>query len=483
MPRPVIAIRAPWAAALRRPGAVFSFVASACAFTGSAIALPVAIAAQQVPRAIYADPPRDSAHPARMEVLHIPTGGVKVNGVAYLAAGAGVHPTLLLLHGWPGNEKNLDLAQAVRRAGWNAITFNYRGSWGSPGKFSFAQNLADANAALTFLRAPGNARALGIDTTDIVLAGHSMGGWVTVLTAAHDDRLRGAILISAADMGAAGFLPHDQLVKLASENSETLTATPEQQAQELSAHRAAWRFDRAYGGLATVPLLVVTSNDGLAPTNDSLVAAVRARGNRNVTTVHLPTDHPYSDQRIALEGAVLRWLAQLGAAAESPAVAAPARTPSWPAIPDTPAGFVLRAWLEAFNSGDSATIDGYDRRYQPDRTLADEMRFREQTGGFDLVSILRSEPRDLAFLVRERKSPMVGFGAITVADTELLRVSDFSLRAVGPNAAADSLKIDATERARVIAGAARLVLRLPGGSGAYRRHAAGAARARGVRRG
>ncbi|MDO8912512.1 MAG: hypothetical protein Q8N10_08825 [Phenylobacterium sp.] len=32
-----------------------------------------------------------------------------------------------------GNEKNLDLAQAVRRAGWNAVTFNYRGSWGSPG--------------------------------------------------------------------------------------------------------------------------------------------------------------------------------------------------------------------------------------------------------------------------------------------------------------------------------------------------------------
>ncbi|MFD3266336.1 hypothetical protein [Phenylobacterium ferrooxidans] len=32
-----------------------------------------------------------------------------------------------------GNEKNLDLAQAVRRAGWNAAAFNYRGSWGSPG--------------------------------------------------------------------------------------------------------------------------------------------------------------------------------------------------------------------------------------------------------------------------------------------------------------------------------------------------------------
>jgi pimeloyl-ACP methyl ester carboxylesterase len=236
---------------------------------------------------------------------------VKVNGVAYLAPGAGAHPTLLLLHGWPGNEKNLDLAQAVRRAGWNAITFNYRGSWGSPGAFGFAHCLEDAQAVLAYLRDAATAKSLGIDTTRIVMAGHSMGGWVTVLTAARDHGLRGAILISAADMGAAGTMPHDRLVRAASENSETLAATPEQMAQELSAHGAEWRFDRAYDGLASVPMLVLTSNDGLAPRNDSLVEAVRARGNRNVTALHLATDHSYSDQRIALESAVIRWLEAL----------------------------------------------------------------------------------------------------------------------------------------------------------------------------
>src|SRR5665213_263086 len=146
------------------------------------LAAGTALGAQQVPKAIYTDPPHNTQHPARMEVLHIPSGDVKINGVAYLAAGAGVHPTFVLLHGLPGNEKNLDLAQAVRRAGWNAITFNYRGSWGSPGKFRFAQNLEDADAVLAFLRDPANAAKLGIDTMHLVLAGHSMGGWVTVLT-------------------------------------------------------------------------------------------------------------------------------------------------------------------------------------------------------------------------------------------------------------------------------------------------------------
>src|SRR2546426_8591488 len=137
----------------------------------------------QVPRAISADPPRDSVHPARMEVLHIPSGGVNINGVAYIASGPGAHPAFIFFYGLPGNEKNLDLAQAVRRAGWNAITMNYRGSWGSPGSFQFAHTLEDADAALAYLRDTANVRALAIDTTRMVLAGHSMGGWVTAMTA------------------------------------------------------------------------------------------------------------------------------------------------------------------------------------------------------------------------------------------------------------------------------------------------------------
>jgi pimeloyl-ACP methyl ester carboxylesterase len=88
---------------------------------------------------------------------------VEINALAYVAAGIGPHPTLVLCHGWPGNEKNLDLAQAVRRAGWNVVTFNYRGSWGSPGNFHFAQNPEDAKAVLAYLRDPANAAKLGVD--------------------------------------------------------------------------------------------------------------------------------------------------------------------------------------------------------------------------------------------------------------------------------------------------------------------------------
>jgi pimeloyl-ACP methyl ester carboxylesterase len=270
-------------------------------------ALASSVAAQQTPRAIYVDPPRDTTHPARMVVLHIPSGDVKINGVAYTASGAGVHPTFVFFHGLPGNEKNIDLAQAVRRAGWNAITVNYRGSWGSPGEFRFANNLADADAVLSFLR--DSAKVLGVDTTRIVIAGHSMGGWVVAHTAAHHPELLGAVMISAADLGRVGSMPRAQLVAFMADNMESLAGvTAEGMADELLGGASNWTFDTDAPGLAQTPVLVLTSEDGLAPQSNALVQHLRAEGNKRVTTLHRRTDHSWSDSRIALESAIIKWL-------------------------------------------------------------------------------------------------------------------------------------------------------------------------------
>ena len=130
------------------------------------MATPAQAAPAIVDPAVYTDPALDSAHPAKMAVVHIPSGDVAINGVVYVAAGPGSHPVVVLCHGLPGNEKNLDLAQAIRRAGWTVITFNYRGSWGSPGSYSFANDLADVDAVLAYARDPANAAKLGLDPDD-----------------------------------------------------------------------------------------------------------------------------------------------------------------------------------------------------------------------------------------------------------------------------------------------------------------------------
>jgi len=278
----------------------------------ASLLLASTVGAQGVPRAVYVDPPHDVKNPAHSVILHVPSGGVRINALAMIAAGAGNHPTFLLLHGLPGNEKNQDLAQAVRRAGWNAVIFNYRGSWGSPGEFRFDHTYEDAAAVLAYLREPENARTLAIDTTRMVIGGHSMGGWATAVTAAHDARLRGAVLISAADLGIKGTMSRSDAVAFMADNMETLAGgTAESFADELLSGAEHRRMTANAPGLVRMPLLVLTADDDLAPHSDSLVAAIRRLGGTRVTTMHMATDHSWSDRRVALESAVIRWLERL----------------------------------------------------------------------------------------------------------------------------------------------------------------------------
>jgi hypothetical protein len=124
-----------------------------------------------------------------------------------------------------------------------------------------------------------------------------------------------------------------------------------------------------------------------------------------------------------------------------------------PTIPNTRAAEVLRAWLDAFNSGDSTRLDAYYRQYQPDVSAQSQFRFRAQTGGFELLTIERSEPRHVEFTVKERSGPTTAYGIIEVPSAEPVKASTFRLQAMGPNVSAATLRIDAAERARVIDGA------------------------------
>ena len=278
--------------------------------------------AQQTSAAITADPAPDQANPAMMQVFQLPSHGAMLNALAYIAAGAGPHPVVILLHGFPGNEKNLDLAQAIRRAGWDVLYFDYRGSWGSPGDFSFTHSIEDTQAAIAYLRDPANAKRLHANPADIVLIGHSMGGFLAQIVAAQDPAIKAVGLISAADMGVdtVEALPPDQRASALPQLAKGFAAegmapragcTPDTLAREVIAHADAWNTVHLAPKLAPRPVLVITSSDGLAPSNDAFFAALQKTGDAQVQEIHLDTDHVYSDHRIALEQAILDGLATL----------------------------------------------------------------------------------------------------------------------------------------------------------------------------
>ncbi len=117
--------------------------------------------------------------------------GSRLVGTFWLTDTVGRHPTVLLLHGISGVEKQTDLAYALRNAGWNCLIFHYRGCWGSEGNYSPPGIVDDITAAVDFLAAHPR-----VDPERLASVGLSLGGWGLVTTAAHDPRLRALVIMN-----------------------------------------------------------------------------------------------------------------------------------------------------------------------------------------------------------------------------------------------------------------------------------------------
>jgi uncharacterized protein len=272
--------------------------------------------------AITTDPARDPAHPARMYQLSIPSHDAVMFGVFYRAVGPDPHPTVLLLHGLPGFEQNGDLAQVIRRAGWNVLIFHYRGSWASGGTFSFSNCVEDVRAALDYLRAPENSSRLGIDPRRLALIGHSMGGFLAAFNAQRDETVLGAGLIAAWNPGAFATRPSAQLDKSQLEEFRGDTgplngASAEGMLEEAKKNAAAWDIAARASLWKGRPVLVVVADDFLHADDIAIAESARKSPGGQVTEVQMTTDHSFSDHRIQLAATVLGWLKQLE----------PARTP------------------------------------------------------------------------------------------------------------------------------------------------------------
>jgi pimeloyl-ACP methyl ester carboxylesterase len=257
----------------------------------------------------------DKANPPAMEAPDIASHGANIHAVMYLASGLGPHPTVVLMHGFPGNEQNMDLAYSIRRAGWNVLVPHYRGSWGSQGTFSFANAIEDTQASVQFLREPTNAAKYRVDAKRIVLIGHSMGGFMVSRAAAGDPQVMGVAMIAAWNIGASMSADPQSRNDLFRESSPRLAGTtPEGLFAEIKQYAAKLNYLDDAPALKDRPVLVLEADDRNISYNQEMVAALHKAGNTQVTEQHIASDHVFSDHRIALQTVVIEWLQAIAAA-------------------------------------------------------------------------------------------------------------------------------------------------------------------------
>lgn len=261
-----------------------------------------------------------------MTEMVIPSHGEKLFGVFYQASGPIDHPTVVLLHGFPGYEQNLDLAQAIRRAGWNVLAAHYRGSWGVGGTFSITHALEDADSMVAFVRSAEIAAKYHIDRNRVVVIGHSMGAYLAASATANDPAVLAVIMMGTWDITAptrdAPGLTRDQLIAhVEKENGNEpgreadflpLHGFDERTlALEIVDHSKQLDLMSFAHGIGSRPVLMITSNDLSGPGSASFEQALRANGNTEVRIIHAATDHGFSGKRIYLQTIVLNWLTAL----------------------------------------------------------------------------------------------------------------------------------------------------------------------------
>ncbi len=259
----------------------------------------------------------DKQHPPSFYEVFIPIDNVQLTGFILTANGKGPHPTMVLVHGLPGNEKNLDVAQSLRRAGFNILFFHYRGSWGSEGDYSFLTLHKDVLAALDFLRK--NAAKYKVDINHLSVAGHSFGGYAVLRAASIDKHLSCAIGISAANPAMiasservnndfnnsiGGYI--DKLFMLRNFSGKQATKELLQQANKMDTRK----FAKGLKGKQV--LLVVGSEDTVVPpiVQQKNVDQYTKENDLKVTAITIPGDHAFSVSRIKLQQVIVDWSKQ-----------------------------------------------------------------------------------------------------------------------------------------------------------------------------
>ena len=262
---------------------------------------------------------RDPEYSASLMPVVFNSGENKLIGTVFIANGKGPHPLLVLLHGFPGNESNYDIAHAARRAGWNVLVFHYRGSWGSAGIYSFSNCLEDVDDVLKSLADPKFEEKYRIDSNKIVLAGHSLGGFISLIKLCENGKIKYGASFGGFNFGFFAkmipAIPEAKEITLEGLNNGAYLlngVSGDNLYNEMLKHCDNWDLLEKSDCFAGKNILLIGAQlDNVAPaTLHHIPLLKKIESVKGVQLEHhtLDTGHSFSDRRIELTTILIEWL-------------------------------------------------------------------------------------------------------------------------------------------------------------------------------
>ncbi len=251
----------------------------------------------------FLDFENDPEAPAVNRELLIPILGDTVAGYAFIANGAEPKETIILAHGFPGNDNQFDLAQSIRRAGKNVIHFNYRGTWGSQGELLYSNELKDIDQIIKYLCLPENAERLRIQTDGFTVLGRSYGGGLALIAGSQNDKVKRIISISGTNYGEI-VEPYDHIDSLSffrpyMKRQVMINVDIDKFLQDMIDNKEAFNVVTYKQQLSKKEVLIIEDSDR----NLSWINQLEG-----VELVKLPSDHGFVNRRIQMIETVVTWL-------------------------------------------------------------------------------------------------------------------------------------------------------------------------------
>ena len=226
-----------------------------------------------------------------------------ISGYALIAKGNEFKETVILLHGLPGNEKNLDLAEMIRQSGKNVIYFNYRGSWGSQGEFLYSNCLEDISKVIDYLSNDIVSKKLRIKKSSFSLIGHSLGGGIAILHGIKDNRVKKIVALSSFNAGEE--LKSNDSVDELSDFQEylneqfMLNIDSKKFLIEILNHKQEWNLKSINSLKIDKPFIFIDENNR----NERWIKSIK-----NNQYLIIDSDHSFSDKRNELSAEIINWL-------------------------------------------------------------------------------------------------------------------------------------------------------------------------------